>query len=169
MAPNEPVVTHEPVEIVTDPSVLEKELGPGPMRFTPKGERSVQEQIEALDEAEKKCFDYLNEKWGKKYPKLPFSDEMLLRFARCSPGSKKFNEKESWKVMKKFDRRFLNLTAEGLESQLLSKVRDLHRHCLVVSNPRSWYFSPICHSYLIFRLSFPFLDSRQRRATIAST
>ena len=120
MAPN------EPVEIVTGPGVLEKELGPGPMRFAPKGERSIQEQREALDEAEKKCCDYLKKKWQHKYPELPFSDEMLLRFARCSPGSKKFNELSSWKVMKKYDRRFLGLTAEGLEGQLLTKVRAFH-------------------------------------------
>jgi hypothetical protein len=127
MAPNEPVVTHEPVYVVTDPDVLEKELGSGPMRFAPKGERSIQEQIEALDEAEKKCLEYLKTKWEKKSPGVEFSDEMFLRFARCSPGSKKFNEKESWKVMKKFDRRFLSLTAEGLEDQLLSKVRRFPR------------------------------------------
>jgi hypothetical protein len=148
MAPNEPIVTHEPMKIVTDPSVLEKELGPGPMRFFPKGERSIQEQREALDEAEKKCCDDLKKKWQQKYPKLPFSDEMFLRFARCSPGSKKFNEKESWKVMKKFDHRFLCLSAEGLEGQLLSKVRAATHPKNTAKKEDPGVSSHLCHSFL---------------------
>jgi len=110
---------------------LEKELGPGPMRFAPKGERSFAEQLESLSPEEKKCFDDLKEKWNKhieenktagKTPDHSYSDKMLLRFARCSPGRKKFVESASWKVMKKFDPRYLTLTAEGLEKQLMTKT-----------------------------------------------
>lgn len=95
-------------------------LPEGPMRFAPKGERSIQEQIDALTEAEKACFDNLKKKWEKDGE--PFSDEMYLRFARCSPGTKKFNEKASWKVMKKFEKRYLDLKAADLEKQLASKT-----------------------------------------------
>ncbi|GAX22111.1 hypothetical protein FisN_6Hh359 [Fistulifera solaris] len=97
-----------------------KELGDGPMRFAPTGERSIAEQIAALTEAEKKCFDNLKEKWEKTYE--PFSDEMYLRFARCSPGKEKFNEKTAFKVMKSFPRRYLELNAIDLEKQLATKT-----------------------------------------------
>ena len=104
---------------------LEKELGPGPMRFAPIQERTIEEQIRALSPSERKCFDALKSKWEKKMSNQPpFTDEMYLRFARCSPGTQKFNDKASWKVMKKFDQRYIHLTAEGLEKQLLSKVRS---------------------------------------------
>jgi len=110
---------------------LEKELGPGPMRFAPKDERSFREQFESLTAEEKECFDHLKTKWNKqiednkasgKGPTHEYSDEMILRFARCSPGRKKFVESASWKVMQKFDARYLSLKAEGLEKQLMSKT-----------------------------------------------
>jgi hypothetical protein len=94
----------------------------GPQRFAPTGERSIEEQIQSLTEAERGCFDNLKEKWAAKYPDQPFSDQMILRFARCSPGTEKFNEAASWKVMKKFDRKYLTLKAASMEEQLLSKV-----------------------------------------------
>lgn len=100
-----------------------KELGDGPMRFAPTEERSIQEQIASLTETEKKCFDNLKAKWEKNYE--PFSDEMYLRFARCSPGREKFNEKSAFKVMKNFPRRYLELNAVELEKQLATKVCHL--------------------------------------------
>jgi hypothetical protein len=101
---------------------LEKDLGPGPVRFAHKDERSIADQIASLDASEKQCFDELKGKWQAKHPEFPFSDEMYLRFARCSPGKKKFTTNKSWGVMKKFDHRYLSLTAESMEKQLLSKV-----------------------------------------------
>lgn len=135
-----------------DLKTLEKELGPGPMRFAGTGEKSIMEQIEALNSEEKKCFDDLKEKWNKKYPDQPFSDEMILRFARCSPGNDKFNSHASWKVMKKYDRRYLDLKAEKMEQQLLSKVRDMND--IVSFPPRR---PPLTHS-ILFRVLF-FIDS----------
>jgi hypothetical protein len=106
-----------------DFDALEKELGPGPMRFSTKGERPLAEQMASLSESERDCFTQLKEKWKKEHPgKLFFSDAMYLRFARCSPGTKKFNMKASYKVMKKFDHRYLTLNASSMESQLLSKA-----------------------------------------------
>lgn len=97
-----------------------KELGDGPMRFAPTEERSIEEQIASLNEAEKKCFDNLKAKWEKTYE--PFSDEIYLRFARCSPGKEKFNEKSAFIVMKSFPRRYLELNAMKIEKQLATKV-----------------------------------------------
>ena len=92
------------------------------MRFAPKNERSIQEQIDSLEEKERECFDNLKKKWEEKHPDKRYPDEMYLRFARCSPGAKKFNEMASWKVMKKFDRRYLTMKAADIEKQLLTKT-----------------------------------------------
>jgi hypothetical protein len=116
------VTIAQPTPCIPDKKInydlIEKELADGPFRFAPKDERSVEEQIASLTPDEKQCFNSLKEKWEQKHPESPFSDYMYLRFARCSPGTKKFQEKASFKVMKKFDKRYLELTAESLESQL---------------------------------------------------
>lgn len=106
----------------TRDSEARKTLGEGPKRFALIGERSIEEQIEALDLNERECFDTLKKKWEEKYPDAPFTDEMYLRFARCSPGAKKFSKKSSFKAMKKFDKRYLSLTAAGMKRQLMTKV-----------------------------------------------
>ena len=59
------------------------------MRFAPKDERSIEEQLASLTEEEKKCVDNLKASWEAKNPTETFSDEMYLRFARCSPGKTK--------------------------------------------------------------------------------
>ena len=108
----------------TEPrSPTNKSLGPGPNRFAAEGERPIGMQIASLSEEERVCFDNLRSRWKDLHPDRPFSDEMYLRFARCSPGKTKFNEMTAWRVMNRFDRRYLVLTAARLESQLLSKVR----------------------------------------------
>ena len=98
-----------------------KALGDGPMRFAPLDERPIADQIAALNAEEKECFDNLTNRWEKE-GSFTLSDEMILRFARCSPGKKKFNEKAAWKVMKKYQERYLELKASDLESQLETKV-----------------------------------------------
>ena len=104
-----------------------KELGDGPMRFAPTEERSIPEQMAALTPAEKQCVDNLKANWETNNKNEPFSDEMYLRFARCSPGKEKFNEKAAFKVMKNFPRRHLELNATELEQQLATKVGDFVR------------------------------------------
>mmetsp|Transcript_9104 Transcript_9104/g.16531 ORF Transcript_9104/g.16531 Transcript_9104/m.16531 type:complete len:343 (+) Transcript_9104:257-1285(+) len=103
---------------------LEGILGSGPSRFAPRNdrERSISEQVASLTRKEKKCLENLKQRWETRNPDLPFSDSMYLRFARTSPGGKKFNEKASWEVMKKFDHHYLSLTAEVLEPQLMTKT-----------------------------------------------
>lgn len=104
-----------------DFDALKSELGDGPMRFAAPEERPLEDQIGDLDESEKKCLDELKKTWENGNGP-GFADEMYLRFARCSPGRKKFNKNASLKVMKKFDQRYLTLTAASLETQLLSKT-----------------------------------------------
>jgi len=97
----------------------------GPERFAPsQDERTIEEQIASLSEDEKQCFDNLKTKLNKKFPddSRHLDDKMILRFAYCSPGAKKFDENASWKVMKNFDRRFLTLNAVDQEEQLMSKT-----------------------------------------------
>jgi hypothetical protein len=97
----------------------------GPERFAPsKEERTIEEQIAGLSKKEKECFDNLRKKWNKTFPddSQLLNDEMLLRFAYCSPGNEKFNEKSSWKVMNNYHKRFLTLKAVDIEEQLLSKT-----------------------------------------------
>lgn len=101
-----------------------KALGDGPMRYALIAERSIATQIAVLDPIERECFDNIKKTWEDKNPDSPFSDEMYLRFARCSPGKKKFNEKTALRVMKNFDKRYLSLTAVELEKQLVTKVSD---------------------------------------------
>jgi len=97
----------------------------GPERFAPsKQERTIEEQIVGLSKEEKECFDNLRKKWDEKFPddSKTLNDEMLLRFAYCSPGDKKFNEKAAWKVMNNYQKHFLTLKAVDIEEQLLSKT-----------------------------------------------
>jgi len=152
-----------------DRKALQSELGPGPMRFAPDpSERSIAEQIAALTAPEKACLDAIKVKWEKEHMDKPFSDLMYLRFARCSPGRKKFQQDASWKVMKKFDHRYLSLTAEAMEDQLLSKVSShllprTHRTLFGGSN-----IVPVVTHRLAFRPCFPFQDSRPSRVVIPS-
>jgi hypothetical protein len=106
------------------------ELGNGPMRFAPtKPERSIDEQIQALNATERACFNAIRTKWQERHAHHSnndshlFSDEMYLRFCRCSPGGKPFKDKAAWKTMKKFSKRYLQLTTDSLEPALRSKVR----------------------------------------------
>lgn len=94
-----------------------------PPRARHADERSIEEQLASLSESERAAVDTLKQRWESQDP-VPhqFDDEMYLRFARCSPGSKKFNVDAAWKVMKKYDGRYLRLNAEDLEEQLLSKT-----------------------------------------------
>ena len=98
-------------------------LGDGPKRFALTNERTLEEQLAALTDEQRACVEKLKEKWAKEHPSEDaFSDAMLLRFARNSPGRKKFNPKTAYKTMQKYDRRYSELTAAGLEEQLLSQT-----------------------------------------------
>jgi len=86
-------------------------------------ERTVEEQMTSLSPDERKVVLTLKQKWESQ-SKIPheLNDAMYLRFARCSPGPHKFNADTAWKVMKKYDGRYLRLKAEDLEEQLLTET-----------------------------------------------
>jgi hypothetical protein len=97
---------------------------------------------EVLTDAQQACCSNLKRRWHEKYPKLPLSDEMILRFALCAPRGL-FHEPSAWKKMKRFDRRYLTLTAAGMEKQLLTKVSaaDLERAGISMFQPALTMFS----------------------------
>ena len=96
----------------------------GPMRFAPKEqERTIKAQIEDLEPFERVCFDRIKAKWEAKYPENGFTDEMYLRFSRCSPGPHRFHEKRALRVMKHHNKRHAALTAERVEKRLRRQVR----------------------------------------------
>jgi hypothetical protein len=102
---------------------ITRNVGEGPMRYAPDFEqlRSITSQIEALTEDEKKCFDAIKEKWECRYPTEKFADEMILRFARCSPGTP-FDKKAAWKTMKSYEKSYISLSIVDMERQLRTKV-----------------------------------------------
>lgn len=115
------------------------DLGPGPLRFGPAiYERTYERQMESLTRYQYHCVQNLRRKWEEKNPDLPFDDEMYLRFARASPGSRKpFNVKAARKAMLAFDHHYLSLTAEGMEPLLQSKVRNAP----YMFSINFWYFA----------------------------
>jgi len=119
-----------------------KVLGEGPMRFAPIDELSTAEQIAALSEEEKACFDDLKNRWTKKDRGHKYSDAMILRFARCSPGPKKFAAEPAFKVMKSFNPRYLELSAEKLEAQLMTKTLFVLPHLKSSEGHDVFYMKP---------------------------
>ena len=111
-----------------------EKLGDGPLRFGGAGgrkERSVKEQLHDLSPSERKCFDYIKAKWEKKYPyeQQPLTDELFLRFARCSPGDP-FSSRAALKAMKKCPKHFRIYTATMLEQQLRKRVSESNQSIL---------------------------------------
>lgn len=144
----------------------------GQERFAPsKEERTIEEQIADLSTDEKVCFDNLKSKWNQKFPDISeqFDDEMILRFAYCSPGTKKFDEKASWRVMKNFDRRFLNLTVVELEEQLISKtlfpipgLKTLEGHDVFYMRPSRYFPSKTPTKIIIDNLGYCMMSMQER-------
>jgi len=87
------------------------------------GERSIEAQLASLAPREREAVATLRRRWEGQ-PEIPhaFDDAMLLRFARCSPGPEKFNVEAAWKVMRKYDGRYLTLTSADLEEQLRTRT-----------------------------------------------
>eukprot|EP00980_Cylindrotheca_fusiformis_P006929 scaffold1443_cov113-Cylindrotheca_fusiformis.AAC.3 len=86
--------------------------------------QSFEDILECLKNSEYSCFCKLKKDWEDTFPNRPLKDEMILRFARCSPGPP-FDSQSAWKVMKKYDWRYTTLTAKGLKSQLETKIPPL--------------------------------------------
>ena len=83
--------------------------------------RTLQQQIDALTIDERRTVNALRIKWEARPNRPPFPSEWYLRFAQCSPGVP-FTMSTAWKVMKKFERRYLTLSITGMERQLQTQT-----------------------------------------------
>jgi hypothetical protein len=121
---------HQQEEIGSDNldfHLVELAIGEGPLRFTNKGERSLDQQIQALSRSDRICYKQLLQRWEDRMTKksrgtyhLP--KEACLRFARNNTKKDGFCEERAWRSMLKFNNRYLCLSAHRLEQQLLSKT-----------------------------------------------
>ena len=102
--------------------------------------RTIIDQLDELQPFERSRFEHIKSKWNEgreqrslsdsRWVEAPitsrwvdesgFSDEMILRFARCNY----FDATAALNAMNKMDLRFLTLTCEKLENQLQKKVCD---------------------------------------------
>ena len=112
--------------------------------------RPIAEQIASLDERQAQCFAELKAYWEeqrkKKPSRLEYSDEMILLFARCSPGNVKFNAKASRGPMLNFSKwasraGLYNLTIQDVRYQLETEclsipgVRDVDGNLVLYMKP----------------------------------
>jgi hypothetical protein len=98
-----------------DVDIAGSTLGPGPMRFYGKKE-ALFAQLVALGLSQLTCYNNLKRRWEKKN-RLLLSDDHFLRYARNS-GSKGFDEKAAWNLMKRLKVRYLTMSCWKLEEQL---------------------------------------------------
>ena len=83
--------------------------------------RTLNQQLNTLSIDERKVVTALQTKWESKTNRTPFPPDWYLRFAQCSPGTP-FTMSSAWKVMKKFDRRYLTLSITTMEHQLMTQT-----------------------------------------------
>ena len=105
----------------------EAQLGPGPTRFAQKSRRSIEQQLEALSPSDRRCFKNLQQRWqdlkAKRPSKwTPYTDEMILRFARNTARKTGFYEDRAFGAMKKMRPKWATLSIHRMEPQLLSKT-----------------------------------------------
>lgn len=106
---------------------MKEKLGEGPMRFAPeKVERTLEQQLDDLRDEERACFDAIMDRWDAKFPAETVPDDLVLRYARNSPGVP-YNAKASWNIMKKLygDKRIqhqLSIKAAAMDQQLMTKT-----------------------------------------------
>jgi hypothetical protein len=77
------------------------ELDDGPLRFAPIGEKTLEEQINTLSHADRRCYKNLKQRWEDRRAKKGgalYTREMILRFARNTKRKDKFFEERAWKV-----------------------------------------------------------------------
>lgn len=125
---------------VVDFQLAEMEIGPGPMRFAPRNEIPLEEQLTALCTKDRRSYrnmkqrldDYKakhvassggNKKRSKKQQILDFSVEWQLRFLRhYTAKDGLFHEDHAYKAIINLQIRFMNLRVYPLLRQLQSKV-----------------------------------------------
>jgi hypothetical protein len=95
-------------------------------------ERTVEDQLASLSEAQLEAFQTLKNKWLNKAERpIEFNDYMLLRFIRNSPGKEKFNDKTAFKVLENYEKWAIEWG--GLQNLKISDVRkQLEKHQMIL-------------------------------------
>lgn len=126
-------------------------LSPGQRRFAMHDERGLAEQLDDLTADERAAFEELKERWGAKPRAHDYSDEMFLKFIRCSPGERKFNVKTAYPVVKKYtpwalEQGYHRLPVGRVEAQLrtktlvaLPKLRSADGHEFLYMKPARFF------------------------------
>jgi len=153
----------------SDLEKLRSILGEGPSRFPPdKPERGIQEQFDAITAEERECVEDLMDKWDERSPGEPLPDELVLRYARNSPGNKTFNRKAAWNTMKALSGthrekalQLLSLGASKLEKQLETKtmfplpgLKTKDKHDVLYMKPSRYCPSETPSSTIINNLAY---------------
>jgi len=103
--------------------------------------RTLQQQLDALTIDERRCVTSLQSKWESRANRAPFPPEWYLRFAQCSPGAP-FTMSTAWKVMKKFEKRYLSLSITTMERQLVTQTIFIPRGLKSLDGHAMFYFRP---------------------------
>jgi CRAL/TRIO domain len=90
-------------------------------------ESYVAEQLDALSDKERLCVFTLTDKWNATYPANPIPLNLVLRYARNSPGEERFNAEAAWRTLIKLGKQpsiagQMILTVSNLEHQLRKKT-----------------------------------------------
>jgi hypothetical protein len=118
-----------------------------------QNEKTFAKQIVVLPMAHRGYYNALNSKLELRSggEAESFPDKLYLRFAMCGPEP--FDFKSAWTIMKRFDRRYLNLSITSTENQLRTKVRlckiqieQLSRSCADDMDYLSYRQFPCCWS-----------------------
>lgn len=90
-----------------------------------QNEKTFAKQIVVLPMAHRGYYNALNSKLELRSggEAESFPDKLYLRFAMCGPEP--FDFKSAWTIMKRFDRRYLNLSITSTENQLRTKTISL--------------------------------------------
>ena len=95
---------------------------PGLSRNVSAEQTPYEQQMASLSVEKRACVIHLKMKWERRvHGESVLPDEWYIRFAKCSPGEP-FDAKSAWRIMTKFDQRYLNLSILSMEKQLLSKI-----------------------------------------------
>ena len=135
-----------------EPAVALEALGEGPMRFA-HPRRPLQTQVASLSQEDQHSLHLLRADWkedanANEYNQF-MTGEMILRFFRqCQEVDAEKKQLAIWRAMKGYDVRYLSLTAQGLERQLLTKtlfpipgLKTLDGHSVFYMKPSR--FSPL--------------------------
>jgi hypothetical protein len=135
---------HQSTNVVNDDQHNQQQQQLQTLSSDPPKKRSIEEEIDSLSGKERACFELLKARWEERVEasKLAggddvpiFSDAMILCFARCAPMGP-FHEASAWKIMKKCNARYLDLSFGELGRQLKTRVSVYTPTTHMRENPR---------------------------------